>query len=79
MIHKADRDLKAKWRERFGLLPPQARHALRDCLIELRLDALERAEHCWRNHKAPMALYWKVVAVYSGHLARAIHDERKKR
>lgn len=35
-------------------------------------DARERANECWRRHKAPMACYWKAVAVYSGHLARLV-------
>lgn len=26
----------------------------------------------WGRHKAPMALYWKVVGVYAGHIARAL-------
>lgn len=72
MIHKADKDLKARWRERFASLPGPARDALRDALAELHTDALERANHCWANHKAPMALYWKVVGVYAGHIKRAI-------
>jgi hypothetical protein len=40
--------------------------------MDLREDALKRAEYCWRKHKAPMALYWKVVGVYAGHLARVM-------
>ena len=72
MIRKADRDLKTAWRSRFASLPPPARTALRAALLDLRADALRRAEAQWRRHKAPMALYWKVVGVYAGHLARAI-------
>ncbi len=72
MIRQADLQLKERWLARFGRLPPEARTALRDCLLELRADALGRAEHSWRNHKAPMAAYWKVVGVYAGHLARAL-------
>lgn len=45
---------------------------LRDVLRELAQDARERAEKCWRTHKAPMAVYWKAVAVYAGHTARAL-------
>lgn len=45
---------------------------LASLLRELAADARERAEKCWRTHKAPMALYWKCVAVYAGHLARAL-------
>ena len=43
-------------------------------LIDLRRDALARAEKSWRSHKAPMAAYWKSVAVYAGHLARVLAD-----
>lgn len=53
-------------------LPPDARLAIRQICRDLSTDARERAEKCWRTHKAPMALYWKCVAVYSGHIARAI-------
>lgn len=60
------------WRARFTALPPPARIALRGALLDLRADALRRAEAQWRRHKAPMALYWKVVGVYAGHLARTI-------
>lgn len=38
-------------------------------LRELSQDARDRATACWKSHKAPMALYWKVVAVYARHLA----------
>lgn len=72
MIRNADRTLKARWRARFARLPPDAREALREALTDLRREALRNAEYCWRRHKAPMALYWKVVGVYAGHLARAI-------
>lgn len=72
MIHQADRELKASWRARFLQLPPEARHALRRALLDLRNDALLRAQAQWRAHKAPMACYWKVVGVYAGHLARAL-------
>ena len=72
MIRKADRDLKTTWRARFAALPPPARRALKAALMDLRADALRRAELQWRRHKAPMALYWKVVGVYAGHLARSI-------
>jgi hypothetical protein len=53
-------------------LTPDARQALRAVLSDIAADARLRAEKCWRTHKAPMALYWKCVAVYSGHIARAI-------
>lgn len=53
-------------------MEPSIRHVLADVLIELKADAAARAQKCWRTHKAPMALYWKVVAVYAGHIARAL-------
>lgn len=39
-------------------------------LRELSDDARQRAGECWKKHKAPMALYWKVVAVYARHLSQ---------
>ncbi len=41
-------------------------------LLDLRQDAQGRADDCWRRHKAPMAAYWKAVAVYAGHLSRVL-------
>jgi hypothetical protein len=51
-------------------LPDAARAALRAVLLDIRRDAQVRAEACWKRHKAPMAAYWKAVAVYAGHTAR---------
>lgn len=48
------------------------RALLAQALLELAADARARAEKSWRTHKAPMALYWKAVAVYAKHIARAI-------
>lgn len=45
---------------------------LASLLRALSKDAAERAQKCWKTHKAPMALYWKCVAVYSGHISRAL-------
>jgi hypothetical protein len=56
--------------ERIAELPPEARAALRALLGEIRADARDRANECWRKHKAPMACYWKAVSVYAGHAAR---------
>lgn len=53
-------------------LPSESRSALRAILSDLSLDARQRAEKCWKTHKAPMAAYWKAVAVYAGHLRRAL-------
>lgn len=74
MIHAADRELKRAWHACFADLTPAARASLREALLALRADALRRAEHQWRRHKAPMALYWKVIGVYAGHLARCLRE-----
>ncbi len=71
-IRRADADLKQAWRSRFRALPPSARHALHNALLDLRTDALHRAELQWQRHKAPMACYWKAIGVYAGHLARTL-------
>jgi hypothetical protein len=53
-------------------LPQESKVALRDLLIELSTEAQRRASESWRKHKAPMAAYWKAVAVYSRHLSRLL-------
>lgn len=55
-----------------ALLPPAARSALAALLADIRADAAERAQTCWKAHKAPMAAYWKAVSVYAGHIRRAV-------
>ena len=57
---------------RLRQLSPSARSELSGLLYELRADAQARADDCWRRHKAPMAAYWKAVAVYAGHVARVL-------
>jgi hypothetical protein len=56
-------------------LPPEARGALRELLLAIRKDAQTRADKAWKTHKAPMACYWKAVAVYAGHAARLCRAE----
>jgi hypothetical protein len=72
VIRKADKELKYKWSQVFSSLPPDSKAALKSALYELHKDSLQKANHSWKKHKAPMALYWKVVGVYAGHLSRAI-------
>jgi hypothetical protein len=60
--------------KRLMQLSPSARSEIAEVLRELSLDARARAEESWRRHKAPMALYWKAVSVYAGHLARAVRQ-----
>ena len=50
----------------------ETRKTLRALMLDIAHDARQRAEKCWRTHKAPMAAYWKAVAVYAGHTARAL-------
>jgi hypothetical protein len=77
MIHKADKQLKEAWKQRFDSLPSDSKAALKEALLQLRADALLKSKYCWQKHKAPMALYWKVVGVYAGHLAKSITVNQK--
>jgi hypothetical protein len=53
-------------------LSPDVRQCMATALRDIQRDARDRAEKCWTTHKAPMALYWKAVGVYAGHIARAV-------
>jgi hypothetical protein len=55
---------------RISMLPVDSQIVLRELLGEIALDARQRAEKCWKTHKAPMAAYWKAVSVYAGHARR---------
>jgi hypothetical protein len=55
--------------QRLAELPGDSRGALRELLLQLGREANEKAALCWRTHKAPMAAYWKAVAVYARHLS----------
>jgi hypothetical protein len=55
-----------------GTLPADSRQKLSEAFIALCRDANDRAEKAWRRSKAPMAAYWKAVAIYAKHAARAI-------
>lgn len=50
-------------------LPPEAREALRNLALDASKAWRALAEECWRSHKAPMAAYWKAMAVNARHLA----------
>ena len=60
---------------RLRILPQPARDALADVLLDLEADARNRADQCWKKHKAPMAVYWKAIAVYARHIRRALRLE----
>ena len=53
-------------------LPADQRAPLAALLRQVRLDAHQRADKAWRQRKGPMAAYWRAVAVYAGHTARAL-------
>lgn len=53
-------------------MPPEAREWLILFLEDVRRDARERAAKAWRTHKAPLALYGKIIQVFSGHLIRVL-------
>lgn len=55
------------------------RAALCAILAELSAEARDKAETCWRRHKAPMAAYWKAVAVYAKHTGRAVKAQGRAR
>lgn len=57
---------------RLRALPPGTRLVLASILDEIAADARARADQCWKKHKAPMAAYWKAVAVYAGHISRGL-------
>jgi len=59
-------------------MPPPVREALVQVLMEIRKEAHANAEKCWRRHKSPMAAYWKVVAVYAGHIARTLRPRQSR-
>jgi hypothetical protein len=56
-------------------MPVEARNWLAAMLADLSRDSAQRAQKAWRTHKAPMALYWKVVAVYARHLAKVLKSD----
>lgn len=58
--------------QRASSMPPEAREWLIGFLLDLRRDARERAEHCWRARKSPLAVYWRVIGVWASHLAHAL-------
>jgi hypothetical protein len=59
-------------------MPVAAREWLLLFLQDVRRDAQERAAKSLRTHKAPMYLYWKIVAVYAGHLAKVLRHAAAK-
>lgn len=62
--------LRLESAQRIKTLPSDSRAALGELCTEIAQDSRRRAEECWQKHKAPMAAYWKAVAVYAGHVKR---------
>lgn len=67
--------LSLKASERLKSLSPEVRKALRALLMELRAEAHAKAEASWLKRKGPMAVYFRAVAVYAGHIARLLRDD----
>jgi hypothetical protein len=87
MVHVTDRSARADVRNPILGLPaiaalrdldPAAQEALRVVLLDLQLDARQRAEKSWRTHKPPLAAYWSAVGVYAGHIARCLNRPRAR-
>lgn len=55
-------------------LPPDARHAVKAILMQLRQEAAVKAQTEWRRNKGMTAAYWKAVSIYAGHIARLCRD-----
>src|SRR3546814_1485239 len=55
---------------RLAELSEKERETLIAILLDIKTDATDRANVCWKKHKAPIAAYWKAVSVYSGHIVR---------
>lgn len=87
MVHVINRSARADVRNPILSLPaiaalrdlePAAQEALRLVLLDLQLDARQRAEKSWRTHKPPLAAYWSAVGVYAGHIARCLNRPRPR-
>ncbi len=53
-------------------LDDTSKAALVAVLAGIQRESRALAEKSWRTHKAPMAAYWKAVAVYANHISRAL-------
>lgn len=59
-------------------MPPEARAWLVLFLQDLRKESRAKAALSWRTHKAPLALYHKVVAVWASHLIQALRRAQQR-
>jgi hypothetical protein len=56
----------------FAALSPEARAELHAFTWWLYRYAARKAEECWQEKKAPMAVYWAAVKGWSFHLSRVM-------
>jgi len=57
---------------RMSELSDDAKAAIAEIMRDLNREARQRAQESWRRNKGPMAVYWKAVGAYAGHIYRAI-------
>lgn len=60
-------------------LGDEVKEVLAEVFMELRAEAKEKAERSWSKGKGPMAVYWKAVSVYAGHIARALRKNIRRK
>ena len=58
-------------------LPDDQRAAIADIWSDVAKMSAAKSKECWAKHKAPMAVYWKFCAVWSGHIAKALRHGHK--
>ncbi len=62
---------------RIQTLPPDARAALRDMLMDLRKESAAKAQSEWKRNKGMTAAYWKAVSIYAWHTAKLCRPSSK--
>jgi hypothetical protein len=65
--------------QRIAHLPREHRALLGALLRDLAAEANAKGYECWGSGKAMMGAYWRVVAVYSKHLAHVIDPRARRR
>ncbi len=65
------------FREILDQVPADQRRLMGTLLRQLADEAAAKGDQCWARGKAMMGAYWRVVAVYSRHIAHAI-DRRSR-
>src|SRR3546814_13794545 len=57
---------------RLAELSEKERETLIAIILDIKTDATDRANACWKKHKAPMDAYWKAVSGTSGEPKSAV-------